>query len=685
MADVLSQSQFVREAPEIEAQKLALLESSKAQVDATNRAASQGLFLTPNYQIAGMTQNQMDAIRGGEQGIGAYQPYLSNAAQQIVGGQQATATGVDVLRSADTRNQFDPALAAMGRAVAPIASMGQSAQTATQGVGLISQGGADIDIAQANLNKYAQANLAPSENYLNESVGAMNQALPDYNIAQTMVGRGLGQSDLAATQAQLAASQPGFAQGIGSLQAGAAQGQIAAGQSGFGAGVTNALQAAEAAKLAAAQPGFNQATSTLQQGIGALGGGAQRYDPSAAQGFMNPFQQQVIDESIRQINRQGDLSRQNLQAQATRAGAFGGSREGVQRAELERGLSEQRNAAITGALASGYGTAQQQAQQAFEQQQQRQLAQAQGYQGAAGTQASIAAQQAGLGQSAAQQLAQAAQLQASTAGQQGALGLQAAGLTQNVGQSQLAAAGTQGQLGLSAAQQRAAAGQAGLQAANQLSGMETQGAQLGQSAAQYMGNAGQTLGQQQLQQAQLGQSAAGAAGNLGVQQAGLANLYGNIAGQQANIYGQQASANMNLGQGIGGLAAQQFGIGSQLAQGFGGLGTQQGNLATQSAALGQAAQGMGQQDVNFLFNLGSTQQEQQQAELDAQRQNQLQQNMQPYQQLGFLSDIYKGAPSTQMGVTTSSQATPSPFQQIAGLGTGILSTAAAAKTAGGLF
>ena len=262
---------------------------------------------------------------------------------------------------------------------------------------------------------------------------------------------------------------------------------------------------------------------------------------------------------------------------------------------------------------------------AFEQQQQRQLAQAQGYQGAAGTQASIAAQQAGLGQSAAQQLAQAAQLQTNTAGQQ---------------------------------------------------------ASLGQNAAQYMGNVGQTLGQQQLQQAQLGQSAANSAGQLGVQQAGLSGLYADIAGKQANIYNQQATAGMNMAQGIGSLAQQQFGIGQSMAQGLGSLGAQQGNLATQGAALGQAAQGMGQQDTNFLFNLGSTQQKQLQNEMDASRQNELTKNMQPYQQLGFVSDIYRGAPTSQMAVTTQSQATPSPFTQAAGLGIGAVSAAAAAGRSG---
>ena len=86
--------------------------------------------------------------------------------------------------------------------------------------------------------------------------------------------------------------------------------------------------------------------------------------------------------------------------------------------------------------------------------------------------------------------------------------------------------------------------------------------------------------------------------------------------------------------------------------------------------------------MNFLYNIGAQQQRQQQAVLDAQRQNQLQQNMQPYQQLGFLSDIYKGAPTTQMAMTQQTQAAASPFQQIAGLGIAGTTAAAAAAKAG---
>jgi hypothetical protein len=72
--------------------------------------------------------------------------------------------------------------------------------------------------------------------------------------------------------------------------------------------------------------------------------------------------------------------------------------------------------------------------------------------------------------------------------------------------------------------------------------------------------------------------------------------------------------------------------------------------------------------------------------LDAQRANELQKVYAPYQQAGFLSDIYKGAPSSQMSTQVASQPSASPFQQAVGIGLGAISTAAGAKKAGlGLF
>jgi hypothetical protein len=155
-----------------------------------------------------------------------------------------------------------------------------------------------------------------------------------------------------------------------------------------------------------------------------------------------------------------------------------------------------------------------------------------------------------------------------------------------------------------------------------------------------------------------------------------------MGGQIANIYGQQGQQMQNLGQGIGQLAGQQFGIGAQQAQGLGQMAGQLGQLGVQQGALGQTAQALQQGDINFLYNVGQSQQAFNQQTQDAARANTLQKVYAPYQQAGFLSDIYKGAPSSQMSTQVASQPTASPFQQAVGVGLGALTTAAGAKKMG---
>ena len=72
---------------------------------------------------------------------------------------------------------------------------------------------------------------------------------------------------------------------------------------------------------------------TTQAGIGSVLQGQQAAfaGPNISQ-FYNPYQSYVLDE----INRQADIAQNKLSAQAVGAGAFGGGREGVQRAEQER-------------------------------------------------------------------------------------------------------------------------------------------------------------------------------------------------------------------------------------------------------------------------------------------------------------------------------------------------------------
>jgi len=63
----------------------------------------------------------------------------------------------------------------------------------------------------------------------------------------------------------------------------------------------------------------------------------QLLSPTAYQQYMSPYQQEVIDATTKLLAEQRAQGRQQLSAQAIEQGAFGGGREGVARAEYERG------------------------------------------------------------------------------------------------------------------------------------------------------------------------------------------------------------------------------------------------------------------------------------------------------------------------------------------------------------
>jgi hypothetical protein len=293
--------------------------------------------------------------------------------------------------------------------------------------------------------------------------------------------------------------------------------------------------------------GFREARQTA-------GGIAGLYDPSMAKGFYDPYEEQVVQQTLADV-REG-LAKSDVQrrAQALQSGAFGGSRSRLlgeeQREAAARGAAEQ-----VGAIRSaGFQRAQQQAQQAFEQEKARR--------------------------------GQLAGLQSQLAGQYQQLGL----------------AGLQSQL----------------QRAQALSGFE------------------QAQQQQRLAQA---------------------GLLGDIAQRQA-------AAGLARGQAIG-----QMGMGI-------------GSLAQQQAGLGQLGQQLVGQDIERLARIGGMAQQQQQNAIEAARQSILQQMYEPYQRLGFVSDIYRGAPSTQQAITMQSQPGASPFQQVAGLGIAGLGAYGAGRQAG---
>ena len=112
-----------------------------------------------------------------------------------------------------------------------------------------------------------------------------------------------------------------------------------------------------------------QAQQLATQGIGAykpfLQAAQASTGPGAYKQFMSPYQQDVIDTTIADFDVQAQKGAQGIPAAAIAAGAFGGGREGVQRAEYQAS-SDRNRAGIQAQLRQqGFGQAQQLAQQNY--------------------------------------------------------------------------------------------------------------------------------------------------------------------------------------------------------------------------------------------------------------------------------------------------------------------------------
>src|SRR6056300_612820 len=81
--------------------------------------------------------------------------------------------------------------------------------------------------------------------------------------------------------------------------------------------------------------------------------------PTAYQQFMSPYQKDVIDTTLAEYDVQAAKGLPALAAQAIGAGAFGGGREGVQRAEYMSASDRNRAALQAQLLQQGFGQAQQ--------------------------------------------------------------------------------------------------------------------------------------------------------------------------------------------------------------------------------------------------------------------------------------------------------------------------------------
>jgi len=256
-------------------------------------------------------------------------------------------------------------------------------------------------------------------NLAQSGIGAYQPFLTSAAAQGTQAGTQLGLVPSAITAADLRlANVPGFIDAAGA-------GLGAAGTELTGAGTTLGTAGTE---LTGAGTTLGGVPSFLTAAAGQTG-------PTAYQQYMSPYQQDIIDTTLTEFDRQRQ-AQQSQQAAATLGvpGAFGGGREGVLQSEYQTGSDRNRAALQAGLLQQGFTQAQGLAQQGFGNQ--LQLGQAQ---------AGLAAQQAGL----AGQRAGLAGQQAAFAGQRGQLGQAQLGLgsaEQSLAQSALGIGGARSSL-----------------------------------------------------------------------------------------------------------------------------------------------------------------------------------------------------------------------------------------------
>ena len=441
-----------------------------------------------------------------------------------------------------------------------------------------------------------------------------------------------------------------------------------------------------AAQAQAAQAGY----APMVQGTGYQAAGAEAAPDVAAQNlqyfqmanpeswaeagtqarYMSPYQQAVTDIAKREATSEAAMLNRQLAGQAAKAGAFGGSRFGVEQAllgsKLAQNLTDIQTRGSEAAYQSGLG-------QFNTEQAARQAAGIQNLQAALGVQ-SLGAGQNMQAQLANQQMRQQANLASQAAYNQalqfGATQEQAAQVANQASVQQVNLANQQ------AAQQTGLANQAALNQAGQFGASQAQAANL--------------ANQQVTQQANLAsQQAYNQALQFGATQAQAAQ----IANQQARLTAAQANQNVAYQTGVQNLQSllttqQQQEAARQAAAGINLQGAQFGaqtglQAGTQLANLGTATQQQELNRIQALAAAGEQKQALQQQQLNTAYQNYLEQRDWEKNQLGYLSGLIRGTPFS----TTTTQGTavsgPSGMSQALSAGLGVAGLASLLKKKGG--
>jgi len=609
------------------------------------------MSMTAAKDIAGSTVESRDIKAAKDTGLASLKNYQMGPAERVETKSFAQPGSADAYMSPYMQSVVGIQQREAQRA-ADVASTGRRGEQTRAGA----FGGSRAAIMDAE----AARNLATQQGDI-QAQGlqeAYKQAQQQFNTEQ---GQGL-QAQTANQQAGLTVGQQNLAANLGVQQLG--EGQInlqtklanlnneqqAAVQNESNRLQAQGLTAGQAMQAALANQGVQQ-----QANVQNLSAGLQTQGLGAQTGLQ-------AQQSNQQYNMQGQLANQqsNLTAQQANQGM-------------------------------GYNTALQNAQL----RQQTELAN-QGQRGQYGLQQGQFNQAANM-----QTSAQAQEAQRQNQAMAGQYGLSDTG---NQQQTNMANAGYQQQTGMAnlanqqeaQRQNQAVRSQYGL--ANLANRQQTEQANTGYQ--QQTGMANQALaGQYGMQQGTMDQQAAmqtaanrQAAGMYGAQAQNERAQY-NATNQQQTALANQAAGNraseFGAGQGLtsAGTAAQYGQAANQLNEQSGQFGANfglQGQQAAMQGATGLsniAGQGYNQgvQTNQLLAGYGNQQQNAEQQRLSTQYQDFLNEQNMPYKQLGFMANTASAAPTANLG-STMYQATPSAFNQIAGLGT---AAAGAFNAAGG--
>ena len=176
-----------------------------------------------------------------------------------------------------------------------------------------------------------------------------------------------------------------------------------------GLGVQDPFIQAGARSIGTGLESLGVGAGTLGQGVTTGLGSLGQFAPSQIAPFLDPFQTAATDVGLQELARQAAIRRNTIGAEAAGVGAFGGARQGIAEAELDRNLLESQRRLLQTDLSRNFTQALGASQSAFENQQRRQQGLAQtlgqlgrGFGEVGSETGALGVRQAGLGELAQQ-------------------------------------------------------------------------------------------------------------------------------------------------------------------------------------------------------------------------------------------------------------------------------------------